>query len=174
MKWAYCIQPYPCPKCGHTNVVSVQSETTYAENISKTAYEYEQQVKLYNDEVRAATYRLNGQKRIVPLKVPTPPKKPNLPKQMMVCMCCVTKCRNIVDGRGCHHCSSLVKNGIQVPFNSRKGKCECGFCSCPCRIMFCQKCMADNCCRDRNREDGRHNEKKHNKPFTSDSEGERI
>ena len=135
-KWVIRIEPHPCPKCGHTNVITVTPEDELAKEISKLDFDYQQSLKAFKTAVHHATYCKNGTKRKTKTKMPDEPKRPNFPKQLMACMCCVTKCRNIIDGRGCHHCASLSKNNIPIPYDSQKGRCECALCGCECRIVF--------------------------------------
>ena len=134
-KWTTRIEPHTCPKCNHTNVVSVRSVEDLVLEFSKLDSQYNEDLKQYENEVLAATYRIDGKKRKKIKKIDEP-RKPSFPKQMMVCMCGVTKCKNIVDGRGCHHCNGLAKNNIQIPFNVKKAVCECALCKCDCNIEF--------------------------------------
>ena len=135
-KWSSRIEPHPCPRCQHTNVITILPDSELVEKISKLDFKYQKEMKEWKEGVKEATFCKNGNKRRTQLKMPTEPKRPNYPKQLMACMCCVSKCRNVVDGRGCHHCSSLSKNGIKIPYDIRKGYCECALCRCACRIVF--------------------------------------
>ena len=135
-KWTNRIEPHPCPRCKHTNVITVLPDDELVETISQLDFKYQNEMQEYKERVKEATFCKNGNKRRSKLKMPIEPKRPNYPKQLMACMCCVSKCRNAIDGRGCHHCSSLSKNGIDIPYDIRKGYCECALCKCTCRIVF--------------------------------------
>ena len=82
-------------------------------------------------------------------------------------MCCVSKCRNIVDGKGCHHCEGLSKNDIPVPYDTALGKCMCALCMCQCNIAFAKTNWQGIAAQTEMDE----NAKKKAKPFTSDQEG---
>ena len=134
--WYKRIEPHPCPKCNHGNIVSLVPIETLVEEFSLLEMQYKEQMEEFNSDMYRATFKKDGGKRKHPTKTGDPPRKPSFPKQTMICMCSVSKCKNIVDGRGCHHCNSLSKSGIQIPFNITKAVCECALCKCDCDVQF--------------------------------------
>ena len=135
-KWTSRIEPHSCPKCGHGNLISVVPIEVLVERFSVMDLAYKEECNEYKVNVYRATHKKDGTKRSKPSKIYDEPKRPIFPKQIMACMCTVTKCRNVVDGRGCHHCLSLSKSNIDIPYNVRDAKCECALCACDCDIEF--------------------------------------
>ena len=170
-KWTSRVEPHPCPKCQHCNVVPVVTVESLILEFSKLESEYKQEMDEYARNVKDASFCKNGKRRQKVAKKYDEPKKPSFPKQTMACMCCLTKCRNIVDGRGCHHCHSLTKNGIQIPFNITKAECECALCQCTCSIEFAKtswQTIAASIEHEKLLED---NEARSKKMFCSDKDG---
>ena len=102
---------------------------------SQKEYEHQKEMKKYEIDLHNATFTKDGKRKKNKGKVDEP-KKPVFPKLMVACMCCVTKCRNIVDGRGCHHCHAVAKGKMKVPYNIKTAQCECELCMCNCNIVF--------------------------------------
>ena len=134
-KWFTRIEPHPCPKCHHNNIIPIIPIEDFVLQFSKKEYEQEQTKKQYEIDLYNATHTKDGKKRKNKLRIDEP-KKPVFPKMMMACMCCVTKCRNIVDGRGCHHCYAVSKSKLNIPYNVKTAQCECELCKCNCNIVF--------------------------------------
>ena len=173
MQWAKCLEPFPCPKCSHSNVISVIPIKKLVEQYSLLDVNYKNKLQEYKEKVQAASLKKDGSRQLKPAKLYNEPKKPTCPKQYMVCMCCVSKCRNIVDGRGCHHCAGLAKNGIKIPFNVKLAECECALCCCNCDIKFPKtswQSIATQLEQERDEKVSDHEMKK-SKIFTSDKEG---
>lgn len=135
-KWYSRIEPFPCPKCNHCNVIPVIPTDEFVMKVSKLEYEHKEALDKYEEELFASTHTKEGKRRKKPTMIINPPPKPSFPKEMVACMCCVTKCNNIIDGRGCHHCHALTKSNIDIPFNITAAKCECELCQCDCSISF--------------------------------------
>ena len=134
--WYKRIDPHPCPKCNHGNIISLIPIETLVEEFSLLDMQYKEQMEEYNAEMYRSNFKKDGGKRKYPTKPSEPPRKTAFPKQTMICMCSVSKCKNIVDGRGCHHCNGLSKSGIAIPFNIKKAECECALCKCECDVQF--------------------------------------
>ena len=134
-KWFSRIEPHPCPKCSHNNVVPIVPTEEFIIEFSQKEYEHDQAMKKYEIDLQQATFTKDGKRKKNKAKIEEP-RKPIFPKLMVACMCCVTKCRNIVDGRGCHHCHAVAKSKLQIPYNIKTAQCECELCLCNCNIVF--------------------------------------
>ena len=134
-KWFSRIEPHPCPKCSHNNVVPIVPTEEFIIAFSQKEYEHDQAMKKYAIDLHQASFTKDGKRKKNKPKIDEP-KKPIFPKLMVACMCCVTKCRNIVDGRGCHHCHAVAKSNLRIPYNIKTARCECELCKCNCNIVF--------------------------------------
>ena len=172
--WSRRIEPYTCPKCQHSNVISVVPVEILVQEYSLLEIQYKQDMEEYHKNVHLANHKKDGTRKIKPTKLYDEPKRPNFPKQQMACMCCVTKCRNIVDGRGCHHCNGLAKSNIAIPFDVKKAECECALCQCECDIEFPKTSWQTIAAQEEEEkiENQKENESKKMKVFMSGQEGE--
>ena len=71
-----------------------------------------------------------------------PKTEPCMPKgskeEMLVCMCCVTQCKDKYTGSGCIVCEEYVTNSPEkmVPWDTNTAMCTCGPCRCKCSVYF--------------------------------------
>ena len=122
--WKSEREPYACPNCGHVMLVIVNREEDIHKHNNCRAKEYEHAV---------LEWEADGS---------NPKTEPCMPKgskeEMLVCMCCVTQCKDKYTGSGCIVCEEYVTNSPDkmVPWDTNTAMCTCGPCHCKCSVYF--------------------------------------
>ena len=122
--WMHQRKNDPCPNCGHLMLVIVNDPDSVR---------HQNEIKKAEWELATLEWQENGA---------DPAKKPKLPKgsieQMLVCMCCVSSCKDPFTGNGCIVCEEYVQNSPdnRVPFDQQWAKCICEVCKCKCSVYF--------------------------------------
>ena len=122
--WMHEREPYLCPNCAHAMLIIVNNAAGVRQENQLRAKEYDHSMVLWMKEGSD------------PKKEPVPPKGSK--DEMLVCMCCVTMCKDPYTGTGCIVCEEYVKNSPErmVPWDSHLERCTCGPCCCNCSVYF--------------------------------------
>ena len=122
--WQSRIISAPCPLCNHNCVVPHERDEDILEEISNLKEEWLKK--------RAAFANLPPAEQEKSKK----PKQPTYPKQHVLCMCMVNRCRDFTTGKGCINCKSTVKCGMKLSYNPTTGHSNCSMCKCSCSAYF--------------------------------------
>ena len=122
--WFKEIHPSSCPLCNHNSIVAFEKDEDIVNEVSRLKADY--------------TTKLQEFSKLPPSKQSkgTKPKMPVFPKQHMICMCSVNRCRDVTSGRGCINCEGAVKLGMKLNFDVETAETQCNMCRCSCTAFF--------------------------------------
>ena len=122
--WHLLIKPSPCPLCAHTTIVPHEPDEVIVRETAMMRGEYTASMI---EHAKLPPSKQNKKNK---------PKLPQFPKQHMMCMCMVNRCRDFHTGRGCLNCEASVKVGLKVAIDYVTGKSSCPMCNCTCSAYF--------------------------------------
>ena len=122
--WKQRILPSPCPLCNHNCLLPHECDSDILKEITILKDEF--LVKQSNFTKLSPTEQAKTKK----------PKQPVYPKQHIICMCVINRCRDYTTGKGCINCESTVRCGMKLNYNPVNGHSNCKMCQCPCTAYF--------------------------------------
>ena len=122
--WFKKILSAPCPLCNHNSLVAHEKDEDILNEITLLKENWKKE--------NADFHRLPPTEQAKRRK----PKMPTYPKQHLICMCLVNRCRDFTTGKGCINCQSTTRSGADVSYNPITGHSNCSMCKCDCTAYF--------------------------------------
>ena len=117
------IQGASCPKCGHDNMVAVETRSQLENKRGLVMSEF---------RLASATWVDNGSD---PKEKPVKPST-KMPEQHVVCMCPLLATKMPMTGEGCFICEDFVKAQGIPNWDFEAGRSNCTSCNCNCNCYF--------------------------------------
>ena len=122
--WRNLILSSPCPLCNHNCLVPHERDEDLLDEI--------QAMKSSWQEANTKFHLMPPSQQNKSKK----PKQPTYPKQHLICLCLVNRCRDFSSGKGCLNCESSVKSGMKLSYNPQTDNSNCKMCQCSCTAYF--------------------------------------